>query len=72
MIEVRITMVPKHKVEKILSAESLTRSIPMIMEDLAKIVVKEDKAVNLDDAQKLEELGIELIRSARDAHDCCF
>lgn len=69
---IRVTMVPKHKVEAILDTKNPTRSITAIMDDLARIIVKQDDAINLDDAQKVEELGIELIRIARDMHSACF
>lgn len=69
---IRVTMVPKYKVEAILDTKNPTRSITAIMDDLARIIVKQDDAINLDDAQKVEELGIELIRIARDMHSACF
>ena len=68
--EVRIIMTPKHRSERILS--EFARPIPAIIKDLETIANKKDGAVNLDDAQKLEELGLELIKMARDTHSCCF
>jgi len=68
--EVRIIMTPKHRAERILS--EFARPMPSIIKDLEIIADKKDRGVNLDDAQKLEELGLELIKMARDTHSCCF
>ena len=68
--EVRIIMTPKHRAERILS--EFARPMPLIIKDLEIIADKKDRGVNLDDAQKLEELGLELIKMARDTHSCCF
>lgn len=70
--DIRVTMVPKHKVEAILDTKNPARSITTIVDDLVKIVIRQDKATNLDNAQKVEELSIELIRIARDMHSACF
>ena len=61
MTEIRLMMSDKKAVE-ILSASNPIRSIDDIILDLGDIRERGEKAVNISDARKLEELGIELIR----------
>lgn len=72
MVQVRICMLHESIVEMILSSASSSRPILEIIKGLEEIKNKGDKAVNLDDARKLEFLGVELIRMSRDTHTCCY
>ena len=66
MTNIRIMMVPEKRIEEILSAGKPIRSLDDIILDLGEIREREEKAVNISDAKKLEELGLELIRHARE------
>ena len=66
MTNIRIVMVPEKRVEEILSVGMPIRSLDDIILDLGEIREKGEKAVNISDAKKLEELGLELIRHARE------
>ena len=59
-------MIPEKRAEEILSTGKPIRSLDDIILDLGEIREKEEKAVNISDARKLEELGLELIRHARE------
>ncbi len=63
---VRITMVPKYEAEKILDPTKPIRSLYEIIRDIIRIDNRGSAAVNLTDAKKLEVLGLELIRHARE------
>ena len=65
MTEIRLMMSNK-KAAEILSAGRPIRSLEDIILDLNDIRERGEKAVNVSDARKLEELGIELIRHARE------
>lgn len=72
MTQVRIGMLHESIVEMLLSSAKSSRPVSEIIKDLEEIKNKGDKAVNLDDARKLEHLAVELIRMSRDTRDCCF
>ena len=57
-------------VEMLLNSANPSRPISKIIKDLEEIENKGHKAVNLDDARKLEHLAVELIRISRDTRDC--
>lgn len=59
-------MVPKKRIEEILSTGKPIRSLDDIILDIGEIREKGEKTVNTSDAEKLEELGLELIRHARE------
>ena len=65
MTEIRLMMSNK-KAAEILSAGRPIRSLEDIILDLNDIRERGEKAVNISDARKLEELGIELIKHARE------
>jgi hypothetical protein len=71
MTNIKICMVHEVVAVQILSSANPSRSICDIIKDLEDIKNKKDRAVNLDDARKLEELAIELIRMSRDTLVCC-
>lgn len=71
MTNVRLVIVPKLRAEEILSTSKPIRSLEDIILDLGEINEKGVEAVNLDDARKLEELGLELLRHARETVDAC-
>ena len=66
MTNIRIMMVPEERIKEILSTSKPIRSLDDIILDLGEIREKGEKAVNISDAKKLEELGLELIRHARE------
>lgn len=66
MTNIRIIMVPKKRVEEILSTGKPIRPLDDIILDIGEIREKGEKAVNISDAKKLEELGLELIRHGRE------
>ena len=66
MTNIRITMIPEERIKDILSVGKPIRSLDDIILDLGEIREKGEKAVNISDARKLEELGLELIRHARE------
>ena len=61
-----LLMTSKKEVEEILNPTKPMRSLDSIINDLIDIRDKGHLAVNIDDAIKLEILGIELIRHARE------
>ncbi len=63
---VRITMVPKSEAEKILDPTKPIRPLYEIIRDIIRIDNRGSDAVNLTDAKRLEVLGLELIRHARE------
>ena len=63
---VRIIMVPKEEAERILDPTRPLRPLSDIAKDIIDIDVRGSEAVNLSDAKKLEVLGLELIRHARE------
>lgn len=63
---VRITMVPKSEAETILDPTKPIRPLDKIIEDIIDIDSRGSMAANLTDAKKLEVLGLELIRHARE------
>lgn len=72
MAQIRTCMVDESIVNMILSEAKRSRPISAIIDNLIDIRNKGDKAANLDGARRLEFLGIELIRIARDTRDCCY
>ena len=66
MVEVLISMVRQKEAEDILSPSKPIRSLDYIILDIANIRDKGHMAINLDDAKRLEVLGLELIRHARE------
>lgn len=72
MVQVRIGMLHESIVEMILNSANPSMPISEIIKELEEIKNKGDKAVNLDDAKRLEYLGVELIRISRDTHTCCY
>lgn len=72
MTQIKIGMVHQSIVEMLLSSAKPSRPTSEIIKDLEEIKNKGHKAVNLDDARKLEHLAVELIRMSRDTRDCCF
>jgi len=64
--EVRIVMTSKQTAEDILDPTKPIRSLDDIIKDIAEIRDKGAMAVNLSDAARLERLGLELIRHARE------
>ncbi len=54
------------------SQDKRSRPIADIVQDLINIENKGHRAVNLDDARKLELIGLEILRHARDTVDCCY
>lgn len=71
MTQIKLSMVHEAVAEMILNSANPSRPISAIIKDLEEIENKGDRAVNLDDARKLEELAIELIRMSRDTLVCC-
>lgn len=61
-----LLMISKKEVEDILNPTKPMRSLDGIINDLIEIRDKGHLAVNIDNAIKLEVLGIELIRHARE------
>ena len=55
----------------IFSKGKRSRPIVDIAKDLTNIENEGHRAVNLDDARKLELIGLEILRHARDTVDCC-
>ena len=72
MVNIRIMMIPEKRAEEILSTGKPIRSLDDIILDLGEIREKEEKAVNISDARKLEELGLELIRHARETFTASY
>lgn len=66
MVNIRIMMVSEKRTEEILSAGKPIRPLDDIILDLGDIRERGERAVNISDARKLEELGLELIRHARE------
>lgn len=66
MVHIEIVMVPEKRAEEILSVSKPIRSLDDIILDLGDIRERGERAVNISDARKLEELGLELIRHARE------
>jgi hypothetical protein len=68
-LSVKMTLTPKHRVNIIL--ENPARPFSEIIAELERFDRRTDQ-LNLDDAQRIEELGVELIRKARDLHSLWF
>lgn len=66
MTYVRIIMVSEKRAEEILSTGKPIRTLDDIILDIGEIREKGERGVNTSDAKKLEELGLELIRHARE------
>lgn len=72
MAQIRIVMLDESIVKMLLSSAKSSRPVSEIIKDLEEIENRGHKAVNLDDARKLEYLAVELIRISRDTRDCCY
>ena len=65
MTNVRLVLVGEQEAKDILSSSRRLRNLDDIILDIADINERGEKAVNLDDAKKLEVLGLELLKHAR-------
>lgn len=64
--DVRIVMTSKKTAEDILDPTKPVRSLDDIIKEISEIRDKGSAAVNISDAGRLERLGLELIRHARE------
>jgi len=65
MTNVRLVLVGEEEAKDVLSSSRPLRNLDDIVLDIVEINEKGEKAVNLDDAKKLEVLGLELLKHAR-------
>jgi hypothetical protein len=72
MTSVRLILVGEEEAKDILSSSRPSRNLDDIVLDIVEINEKGEKAVNLDDAKKLEVLGLELIKHARSTAEASY